>query len=196
MIVDALVEGVLDEYVARRLILETGHEFGDTFGKNGADQIILRLVGFNHKSRYGNPILVLLDFMDVTPKQCPPATYRSLLPEPAPKMLFRLVVPELESWLIADREGMSDFLGISIDHVPTDVETLTDPKRTLVNLARKSRQKRQRKAIVPPKGWWGDVGSGYNAEITRFIQNTWNPSEAAKCSPSLAKCLRRLRELN
>lgn len=196
MIVNALVEGSMDEWAARRLLRETGHDFGIGFGKRGAGHILSNLSRFRQRARFGNPLLVLLDFMDVPGSECPPAICRSRLPDPAPGMLFRLVVPELEGWLLADREGVARFLGISPDLVPTDVETLTDPKRTLVNLARKSRRKRQREAIVPPKGMSGVVGRGYATEIGRFIQEKWNPSEAARRSPSLAKCLRRLRELN
>ncbi|MFW6242022.1 MAG: hypothetical protein ACOC98_15640 [Thermodesulfobacteriota bacterium] len=83
-----------------------------------------------------------------------------------------------------------------MDRVTEAVENLTDPKRTLVNLARKSRMKRRREAIVPPEGMSGVVGRGYAAEISHFIREKWNPSEAARRSPSLAKCLRRLREIN
>jgi hypothetical protein len=196
MIIDALVEGPMDEWAARRLVRETGHEFGIGFGKRGAGHILSNLSRFQQRARFGNPLLVLLDFMDVPGSECPPAVCRNRLPEPAPGMLFRLVVPELESWLLADPKGIGRFLGISKDRVPADVENLNDPKRTLVNLARKSRLKRRREAIVPPEGMSGVMGRGYVAEIGLFIQETWNPSEAESRSPSLAKCLRRLRELN
>jgi len=57
LVVDTLVEGLLDESVARKLIVHCGHTPGDSYGKNGIDYLRRKASGFNIKATYGNPIL-------------------------------------------------------------------------------------------------------------------------------------------
>jgi len=64
MIVDALVEGLLDEIVARTLIRHCGHTDGTVYGKQGISYIQSKLAGFNVQAKFGNPLLVLVDFVD------------------------------------------------------------------------------------------------------------------------------------
>ena len=92
-----------------------------------------------------NYYLTLVDFMD-TGHSCPPDVVAQWLPRAEPGMLFRVVVRELESWLLADRENFADFLGISITKPPDQPEQINDPKQQLVNLARCSRKSQIRSA--------------------------------------------------
>jgi hypothetical protein len=63
------------------------------------------------------------------------------------------------------------------------------PKRTLVNLARKSRSRALRDDIVPEPGMSGVVGPGYTPCLTRFIEDHWDPLQAQQHSPSLRRAL-------
>jgi hypothetical protein len=194
MIVDALVEGPPDAAVARQLIRYCGHEFGIAFGQQGLGFIRAKIAGFNVRARYGNPILALVDAMD-TGARCPPEIIAIWLPERSPRFLLRAIVPELESWLIADCAGLAALLGISAALIPTEPERLADPKQTLVNLARRSRHTRVRQALVPPAGSSHPVGPGYVGHLEEFILQRWDISSAAERSESLRRCIQRLREL-
>ena len=72
MIVDALVEGPTDEAVARKIIAHCQHTFGVSYGKQGQSYIREKARGFDVLAQHGNPILVLVDFMD-TGCDCPAA---------------------------------------------------------------------------------------------------------------------------
>lgn len=192
---NALVEGITDEAVARKLIISCDHDFGVSYGKKGNTFIRQKIYGFNIRAMHGNPILTMIDFMD-TDFGCVPEVSRTILPSPSSKMLFRVVVRELESWLIADTDGMATFLGIPQSVVPSDPEALEDPKRTLVNLARRSRSRNVRNSIVPPSGYSSTVASGYVGTIQEFVVQKWNIQEAMKRSTSLMRCVSRLKELH
>ena len=188
-----LVEGPLDEAAAAKIIQSTGQEPGDCYGKKGCAVIRDNFKKFNGAARV-SPYLAMVDSMD-TGLPCPPLIVTTWLPQRNPQMLFRVVVRELESWLLADRESIADFLKISVVKVPLNPEILPDPKQQLVNLARKSRSKSIRDALVPAKGSTAQVGKLYTSEITNFILNYWNPTQARSASPSLDSCLTRLTEL-
>lgn len=194
IVIDLLVEGLLDEAVARRLVTEQKLQVGTVFGKKGYAYIQQKIAGFNVRAKFGSPMLVLIDFMD-TNLPCPGLVVSTLTPDKSENLIFRIVVRELESWLLADRSGVADFFGISENHVPTDCENLGDPKLELVNLARRSRRTRIRNAIVPKAGSSGIVGPGYVAEMTTFVLERWDVSSARINVESLDRCLQRLESL-
>lgn len=195
MRIDALVEGDSDELMANKLILHSGHEMGDCFGKRGIHYITNKLRGFAVRARYGSPLLVLIDFMD-THIPCERDLVRTLLANRPPRCLVRGVVRELESWLLADREAVADFLGISDKRLPLEPEKLDDPKRTFINLARKCRKRSRREAIVPAEGISASVGFGYQAEVAVLLRQFWSPDRARVAAPSLDRCLQRLQQMN
>lgn len=193
MRLNALVEGAMDEAAAYRLILETGHNFGLCYGKRGLPYIRKKIGGFNQAARDMH-ILCLVDFMD-TGFLCPPEVIAAWLPHRHPNMVFRIVVRELEGWLLADRSNIANFLGVNTRLIPTDPELEHDPKRTLVNLARHSRYRIVRDALVPGPGSGAVVGKLYTSEMTRFIRENWDIQAARANSQSLDTCLARLEEL-
>jgi hypothetical protein len=192
-IVHLLVEGEIDEAIGRRLIAETGHTIGTCYGKHGYGYIKEKISGFN-ASAISMAYLALADFSD-TGYPCPGHAIEKLLPYRKPQMLFRLVVREIESWILADRDGLADFLAVSPDHIPLDSDSEHDPKQTLVNIARRSRSSKIRSAIVPQENSTAVVGKLYNADLVRFVAESWNVGRACENSSSLAKCLHRLTEL-
>lgn len=193
MIIDILVEGLLDQAVARRLIDHAGHQVDTTFGMSGVSYLRQKAAGFNVRAWYGNPILMLVDFAD-TGLDCPPAVSSTWLPDRGPGFLLRVVVNEIESWLLADHLGIAGLLGISREVIPDDPERLNDPKQTLVNLARRSRRK-SAQALVPQPGISASVGAGYVGEMQTFVAERWNIEAARQRASSLERCLLRLGEL-
>lgn len=191
MLVDTLVEGLLDEAVAHRLLYHCNHTPGTSFGRNGVNYLRRKVQGFNVRAQNGVPILMMVDFMD-TGETCPPSVPRTWLPNRSPNFLLRVVVREVESWLLADREALADWLGISVVHVPSQPEAVTDPKQTVVNLARRSRRKHIYTALVPVTGISASVGADYVGKLSEYVDSVWRPEVARLIAPSLDRCLTRL----
>lgn len=192
-LIHTIVEGVLDEAMAARLIVEAGHIPGTCYGKKGFTYIREKLGAFNQSAVSIN-YLALVDFMD-TKLPCPGAVVANWLPHRRPNMLFRIVVRELESWLLADQKNLSVFLHIDPAKVPQNPEQLPDPKQTLVNLARTSRRKQIRESLVPYSGSSAAIGRLYNSEISRFITYQWSVANACQNAPSLERCYKILQSL-
>ena len=117
------------------------------------------------------------------------------LPAHAPDdFLLRLAVTESESWLLADHATFADFLNIAEMKVPDRPDEVSDAKLTVLNLARRSRKRHIRQEVVSSL-YPNKPGAGYNEHLCEFVSNHWQPREAAKRSPSLARALLRLAEL-
>jgi len=194
IVVNKLVEGFLDDVLATKLINSVGLTPGMSYGNKGYTYIKQKITSFNKSAKESFYILTLVDFMD-SQLNCPPEVIMKLLPHPSPNMVFRVVVRELESWLIADRKNLAKFLKINLNQIPDNPESLDDPKRTLVNLARKSSNARIRSSLVPEQGSTAQIGKLYSYEMTHFIQNFWDWKTAESHAPSLKRCLTRLRQL-
>jgi len=96
---------------------------------------------------------------------------------------------------MADSETLASFLGISRAIIPKDPEGLVDPKREMVNLARRSRKEAIRKDMVPRQGSGRPVGPAYASRMIEYVQNYWRPEVAARRADSLGRaiaCLRRV----
>jgi hypothetical protein len=191
--VNLVVEGNLDAAVGERLLATTGLGLGTVYGKRGYAYIEANLCRFN-QSAHVVPYLALADFMD-TGQPCPSRVVAAWLPSPRSLMVFRVVVREIESWLLADRENVAHFLGVPRAKVPSQPELIPDPKQKLVNLARRSRKASVKRLLVPPSGSPGVEGPGYTSELIQFVLHTWDIAAAGANAPSLARCLHALDEL-
>jgi hypothetical protein len=109
-------------------------------------------------------------------------------------MLLRIAVREVEAWLLADRAGIANFLNIPRTKVPTDPETIADPKQTLVNLARKSRRRRLAEEIAPSAGSAAPIGPMYNSHLSWFASTGWNVASARISAPSLDRTMNRIEQ--
>ena len=194
IVVNKLVEGPLDNALATHLIHSVGLTPGTTYGQKGYPYIQNKVKNFNSSGKSNFYLFTMVDFMD-TRLSCPPEVLRKLLPYPNTGMIFRVVVRELESWLLADRKNLSTYLKISPHHIPLAPESIPDPKITLVNLARKSRSEKIRSSLVPETGSTSQVGKLYVSEMTNFIQKFWNIEAAELNSPSLKRCMEKLKLL-
>jgi hypothetical protein len=190
--ISLLVEGEIDEAVGRRIVEAGGLEVAGVYGKRGIAYIRRNLRGFDSSSA-GNPILVLVDLMD-TGLECGPRVVLGWLSGPSRNTLLRAVVPEIESWVMADRAGLARFLGVRRQTVPLRPEALEDPKSTLIALVRRSRYRRIREAMVPQANSTARVGPAYNLEICRFVRDLWNLEAACGASDSLTRCVRAVEE--
>ena len=106
-------------------------------------------------------------------------------------LLFRVAVREVEAWMLADRGGMAQFLGISDLLVPAEPDLVPDPKQTLINLARRSRRGALKSAIVPRQGSTAVQGPDYNGCLGDFVRNQWDSNAARGRSQSLNRAWQR-----
>lgn len=188
----AAVEGPVDEVVVGRLVKYVGAELTTVYGRKGKPFLRERLNGFNHAAEQF-PWVVLVD-LDLD-YECAPRLVHEWLPRPAPRMCFRVVVRKVEAWLMADREQMASFLGVSPSLLPRNPESLRDPRQALVALAARSRKRGIRVDMVPSPDSRRSVGPAYASRLIEFVRDHWRVDVASESAPSLSKSIRRLREL-
>jgi hypothetical protein len=179
-------EGTTDAAVLQRLLQWMGFAVAATYTKGGKGQLDKKLRSYNEAAKLA-PWLVVRD----ADADCAPALVRELLPQPADAMCFRLAVPQIEAWLLADRSRLATFLSVSASRFPGAPDQVRDAKAELVNLARHSRNRQIREDLVPDAGISRSVGPGYTARLLEFA-DIWHPGQAASASPSLASCIRAL----
>ena len=189
-VIQAAVEGIVDEMVIRRLIEHVGYfDLRGVYGKNGKDSLKQDIKRYNNAAKFTNWfILVDLDH-DV---DCAPGLILEWLPQPAQFMFFRVAVRSIESWLLADQENISDFLGVHRKNIPVNPETLDDPKDFMIQLVRKSKRSDIREDMLPREGSGRKIGPAYSSRLIEFINHQrygWRLDVAAKNSDSLLRCL-------
>lgn len=189
------VEGDLDEVVLQRIVAHTGARIARMFKAGGKAPLLQRISGYkNSAARHPWVVLVDMDRDD----ECAARLRRLWVGEPGSFMCFRIAVRSVEAWLLADRERMASFLKVSPTRIPTNPESLGDPKRYLVDLARNSRSPRIRKELVPREGSGRVEGPLYTPRLMEFVLNRdkgWRPDVAAESSDSLKRALRCLRRV-
>jgi len=193
--ITVLVEGITDEAVVCRLLEYVGLTCGTVYGKRGRNYILNRLSKYNQAARFA-PWLVVVDLEQ--DQRCAPDFVRDVLPNPTSGMRFRIAVRAIESWLMSDGERLAAFLSIPVARIPTNPDAETEPKTTLINLARRSRSRTVREDIVPRQGSGSRVGPGYSKRIIEFVKTTeksWRPEVAIKHSDSLRRCTKALQTL-
>lgn len=161
---------------------------GTAYRRGGSGYLRRTIHGWNNAAR-GQPFIVLTDLDTMT---CPSELINQWLSSPRhPNLLFRVAVREVESWLLADRKHIAEFLGIPASRVPLVPDGLGDPKGTIVVLAQKSR-KDIRSRLVPRRDSTAKQGPDYNACLGQFVTSAWDVKSASENSPSLARTLDRL----
>jgi hypothetical protein len=189
--VDCLVEGELDGIVAQRLLAAVNLTAGTIYGKKGWTYIKKNANGF---ARTRSPLFILVDFMDLKGFRCPGEVPAAWLNQPQSNVVFRVACSEIESWLLADRKQVAALLNVSINKIPTKPDTLSDPKQSLIDIARKSKNRRVRSELPPSAKLSASEGPYYTPFLSEFVQKHWNIQEAAQNSPSLKRCIFRLQQ--
>lgn len=193
MEINGAVEGYTDEAVWTRIIQTLGADTGLLQGKQGKKFILDNLTAFNSAAHFGAWfVLIDLDQDD----DCAPELKIRELPHPARYMSFRVAVREVESWLLADRDRIAKCLRVPISLIPELPEDETNPKASIVNLAKSSRSEGLKADLVPSKSGMREVGPGYHRRMVEFAMDPhrgWRPNIAARVSPSLDKCISNLK---
>ncbi|MCK4579179.1 MAG: hypothetical protein KAU50_10340 [Candidatus Marinimicrobia bacterium] len=190
--ITAAVEGYPDEAVVRRICDMAGFGIAVIHRKRGKDQLDKNLLGYNNAARFA-PWFVLRDLdHDAV---CAPELYDKLLPSPAPKMHFRIVVREVEAWILGDRTKCAQYFRISKSKFPLNPENLEDPKAELIRIVSRFGSYDMREEIVPIPGGTAKEGPAYASRIADFAQNHWSPLDASRVCDSLQRCLSSLQSI-
>lgn len=188
----AAVEGTTDEAALRRLLAECRLPEPIVYGKQGKAAIHKQLRSYNAAARH-TPWIVIVDLDSEADRA--PQLVSDWLPESADLMHLRVAVHAVESWLLADAQRIGKFLGVPLSRVPTNPDTLPDPKLTLINLARRSRSRALREDMAPRPESGRTVGPAYVSRLIEFatdMTDGWRTRTAAQASPSLRGCTNRL----
>ena len=189
--INLVFEDALSEAVLKQMLKQSQRPFsvGQCLNQRGYGKIKKIISGLNYAAK-GMPYLVLTDLDNA---ECPLVIVSEWLTQPKhPNLLFRIAVKEVEAWLLAHREAFAQFLGISVDLIPGDADRIPDPKLLLINLAKKSRKRKLREAIVPERNSTAKIGKDYNGQLIEFVNKSWQVASAQTNSPSLERAMNAL----
>lgn len=189
--INLAVEDELSETVLRKLLGSCAdYAVGFAYRRGGYGYLRKTIHGWNQAAK-GTPFIVLTDLN--SRYACPAELIADWLPVPRhPNLLFRVAVHEVESWLLADIENFSKFIGVSERDFPRDTDGLMDAKRTLVELASRAKSRLIRDSLVPRRGSTAKQGPAYNSCLGKFVREDWDFGSACVNSPSLARTVERL----
>ena len=166
------VEDALGEAVSTRILTSLGIVVSLRLGLKGKNYLQSKAHSLNQTAK-GFAVFMLTD--QDSPHPCPPQLIQSWLRGTLhPHFFLRIAVMEVESWIMADRRGIANFLSIPLSRIPADTDAIPKPKEFLVSLARLSRKTQLRADIVPKPGATSKVGPGYNSRIGEFVRTHWN----------------------
>ena len=179
-------EDQLSEAVLRKIAAINGsYHIGTCYRKGGYGYLKKTINGFNNAAK-GTPFIVLCDLED----ECAPSLINNWLVYPKhPNLIFRVAVKEVEAWLLADPYGIASYFGISPTLVPKNIDAIEDPKKCLIELAKRAKKRELRSAIAPVSGSTARVGPDYNNQLADFVNTVWNIDDACKNSDSLRRAV-------
>jgi hypothetical protein len=192
--INLIFEDDLSEVVMMKLLQQFSNKYSIefTYPGHGFGYLKSNIKGFNQAS------LSVSHFMltDLDTYSCPLELINDWINFTInPKFIFRIAVHEVESWLLADIEGLSDFFKVSLANFPSQPEKLVDPKNILIQLAKKSRKRKIREEIVPVNEN-ATIGPNYNGCLSEFVMNKWNIDNAMLRSKSLQKAFHQLEQFD
>ena len=193
--VHAVVEGLIDEAVVRRLFAEIGIQCGTIYVQNGINNLLRKLPNYNQSAQFYS----WFSLCDLDRKPCAPSLRHEIIQTfpggQSPGMHICIAVRAVEAWFMADRGSLARHLFIPKAKIPANPEQLDDPKRAIVDLARQSRSSVVQDNVVPSERSGRSVGTGYTDAMIEFVQDKWRPVRASQTAPSLARALDRCRAL-
>jgi hypothetical protein len=192
--INLVYEDDLSEAVMFKLINHFGEKYNvhNTYSGHGFGYLKSNIKGFNQASVV-SPFFMLTDLDNYN---CPPSLINDWINFPLhSNFIFRIAVREVEAWLLADIEGLSEFLKVSPVNFPAFPENEIDSKNTLIRLARRSRIRRIREDVVPINEN-AAIGPNYNGCLTEFVIRKWNIETALTRSNSLLKAFIKLEKFH
>jgi hypothetical protein len=188
-------EDELSEAIGLRMLSELGGDIdvGLVLRRGGNGYLRSRFGSFCEIARR-QPVLIITDLDRWT---CPAALRSDWLSRTsqAERLLLRVAVREVESWLLADHDAMRALLGTSVAaRFPVQPDTIDNPKEYLLALAAKA-PREVRVDLRATTGAYARQGLGYNARLCALVREIWHPARASLLSDSLRRARVRLREI-
>ena len=187
-----IVEGPTDEPVINALMRAAGwadSEFSVT-NANGKGVIDRDIKKYWDAAR-SIPYVIFRD-LDRDEGGCPVAV-RSMLSSKtrgeSPDLLIRIVDQCIESWILADRQGVAEFCDRSMASVKPPA---SHHKPYLLSIMKEAKLK----DAVEQKGHELDFGPAYAIHLQRLMTDHWSIERAAAESDSLRRALKRLTDLH
>jgi len=194
-----IVEGVTDIPVVTALMRAAGGN-DDQFkvtSANGKGAIDRDIKKYWEAARV-LPYVIFRD-LDQDGEGCPVTLRAELVehtPGESPDLLIRIVDQCIESWILADRQGVAEFC-------EREPATVSPPgshhKAYLLRMMEDARRKKRLKKLedaVEEKGLELDFGPRYNTCLQNLMTNHWSIERAASESDSLRRALERLTDLH
>ena len=188
------VEDTLSDVVSTKILQYFGIEIhvripntyqGNTYLRRRAAEL--------NRSAKGPPYVFMFTDLD-SPKSCAPELIQSWVKAPLnPGFFLRVAVMEIESWVMADRSALAEFLSIPDGRIPSSPDDIPNPKEFLVDLARGCKKSLRDQLVPPRRAATARVGPEYNSCLSQFVRDDWNLERAAAASPSLKRTLDRIR---
>lgn len=164
---------------------------GASINTQGVSKLVAALPRYIQQAAHVQAMLCIAD----TDGRCAVQLVQQWLPHGRPRgLLLRLAVTEAESWVLADREAAAEFFKVALKHVPLQPEAAHDAKRTVLQLARRSKVRLLRDEMVSPTDAT-KPGTGYNTHLRNMVKSAWRATRAAENSDSLTRALSRLAAL-
>ena len=182
------IEDALSEAVGRAILSHCGLEASFAYAKGGNGYLRSKTPQLN-KSAAHVPVVMFTD--RDTSKNCPPQLIKSWLgsEERNANFVLRVAEMETESWVMADDEQFAAYFGIAQTNLSHAPDTLPDPKKTLIEAVRRSKNSTLKADVLPAKGSTALIGPAYNRALTTFVEARWRAAHAAQKSPSLKRAL-------
>lgn len=179
-------EGLCDLAAIQKLLEDRGHEIEREFNCRGKGNLNKRLSGFVAAADHFD--WFILRDLDRDASCAPELIAQLVRGGVPPRMVLRIAVRTLETWLFADRVELARWLHVSQNLIPRNPEALPDPKSTLANVASRSRDRSIRERMAPDPHSGASVGPEYEAALLQFIRDVWSPRRAIASEASDSLC--------
>ncbi|MGL6226332.1 MAG: hypothetical protein ACRC10_06870 [Thermoguttaceae bacterium] len=200
----AYVEDDPSQAVLQKIFIDLNTQSRASFSFRAGYPRIMRGSGqiknqLSHTIEMGRQGMLTFSLLDLDRTTCPAILLRSCLnlkPDQAiilpRETLIRVAVREIESWVLADVEALSEFTGISETNFPYLPDSITNIKEHFLSIIQRKGTRRGLRAMLPKPD--AHIGPEYNDRLREFIINHWRSDQAARRSPSLKRTLDKLRE--
>jgi len=188
--INLVFEDELQKAVMLRILGLFGEKYtpGTLLPGYGFGYIKKRIHNFNQASKT-MPFFILTDLDTTT---CAPSKIAEWLPEQKnPNLIFRIAVPEVESWLFADITNFSKQLCCRYT-LPDGADSVNDGRAFLFTIIKKTSPRKIKEEILPEEGTSARFGIGYNLVLCNFVAKHWDPHIARFHSASLDRAIRAL----
>jgi hypothetical protein len=187
-------EDELSETVGTRLISDLLPKFEviQKLRRGGNGYLKNKCHNFNQMAAR-HPVLLITDLDNSICASALIDGWFGILPRNA-NLKFRVAVREIESWLLADQQGMQQLLGNGANNITQNPDQLQNPKEYLLQCAKRA-PREVKNDLIRSKGALAAQGLGYNSRLCAFVREEWEPARASQRSESLARAIQRLREL-